>query len=122
MNCTIAWSSSSPPVRIDVSDTIPDRAITAISVVPPPMSITMLPVGDRKSTRLNSSHGYISYAVFCLKKKKRTMTGGDEQCFLTIMRNIYGYLGALHKIFEVTMYEKCLCESITNDDELCAWR
>src|SRR2546422_6702145 len=38
-----------------------------------------LPVGtalprdrtDRKSTRLNSSHGYISYAVFCLKKKKK---------------------------------------------------
>src|SRR2546422_5674590 len=27
-------------------------------------------VQDRKSTRLNSSHGYISYAVFCLKKKK----------------------------------------------------
>src|SRR2546422_2075774 len=29
---------------------------------------------DRKSTRLNSSHGYISYAVFCLKKKKKNMT------------------------------------------------
>src|SRR2546422_2233094 len=29
---------------------------------------------DRKSTRLNSSHGYISYAVFCLKKKK-VLTG-----------------------------------------------
>src|SRR3989449_10331205 len=28
---------------------------------------------DRKSTRLNSSHGYISYAVFCLKKKKKTI-------------------------------------------------
>src|SRR2546422_4842220 len=28
-------------------------------------------VVDRKSTRLNSSHGYISYAVFCLKKKKQ---------------------------------------------------
>src|SRR5687768_8555821 len=27
---------------------------------------------DRKSTRLNSSHGYISYAVFCLKKKTKT--------------------------------------------------
>src|SRR2546422_6454314 len=27
--------------------------------------------GDRKSTRLNSSHGYISYAVFCLEKKKK---------------------------------------------------
>src|SRR3989449_6164810 len=32
---------------------------------------TSLPA-DRKSTRLNSSHGYISYAVFCLKKKKKT--------------------------------------------------
>src|SRR5256884_4625709 len=33
----------------------------------------LLPTGarDRKSTRLNSSHGYISYAVFCLKKKKK---------------------------------------------------
>src|SRR2546422_6846826 len=29
---------------------------------------------DRKSTRLNSSHGYISYAVFCLKKKKKQHT------------------------------------------------
>src|SRR2546422_7094874 len=29
---------------------------------------------DRKSTRLNSSHGYISYAVFCLKKKKEKHT------------------------------------------------
>src|SRR2546422_818576 len=28
-------------------------------------------IADRKSTRLNSSHGYISYAVFCLKKKKK---------------------------------------------------
>src|SRR5207245_8312618 len=31
--------------------------------------------GDRKSTRLNSSHGSISYAVFCLKKKKQTKLG-----------------------------------------------
>src|SRR3989454_3118380 len=30
--------------------------------------------GDRKSTRLNSSHLVISYAVFCLKKKKKTVT------------------------------------------------
>src|SRR2546430_10325240 len=30
-----------------------------------------LPLGDRKSTRLNSSHSQISYAVFCLKKKKK---------------------------------------------------
>src|SRR5689334_24111978 len=30
-------------------------------------------IGDRKSTRLNSSHSSISYAVFCLKKKKKTI-------------------------------------------------
>src|SRR2546422_1281944 len=35
---------------------------------------------DRKSTRLNSSHGYISYAVFCLKKKKKTQQhSGDDR-------------------------------------------
>src|SRR2546430_8149777 len=34
---------------------------------------------DRKSTRLNSSHSQISYAVFCLKKKKQT----QQQLYLT---------------------------------------
>src|SRR5687768_17747267 len=34
---------------------------------------------DRKSTRLNSSHGYISYAVFCLKKKKKKKTQKDNE-------------------------------------------
>src|SRR5687768_18193579 len=33
---------------------------------------------DRKSTRLNSSHGYISYAVFCLKKKNDRLTRSGE--------------------------------------------
>src|SRR5690349_22757073 len=36
---------------------------------------------DRKSTRLNSSHVEISYAVFCLKKKKRTSEGTIHQAF-----------------------------------------
>src|SRR2546422_1148609 len=35
---------------------------------------------DRKSTRLNSSHGYISYAVFCLKKKKKQKRVIDSVC------------------------------------------
>src|SRR2546422_8510531 len=35
-----------------------------------------VPGEDRKSTRLNSSHGYISYAVFCLKKKKHRCARG----------------------------------------------
>src|SRR2546422_7900481 len=34
---------------------------------------------DRKSTRLNSSHGYISYAVFCLKKKKKETKSNNRE-------------------------------------------
>src|SRR2546429_4669892 len=34
---------------------------------------------DRKSTRLNSSHGLISYAVFCLKKTNNTLTNADPK-------------------------------------------
>src|SRR2546422_1260816 len=41
------------------------NVVIAVSVCP-----DILDNLDRKSTRLNSSHGYISYAVFCLKKKK----------------------------------------------------
>src|SRR2546430_16163756 len=37
-----------------------------------PASPRLLPGRDRKSTRLNSSHSQISYAVFCLKKKKKS--------------------------------------------------
>src|SRR5205809_5264572 len=35
---------------------------------------------DRKSTRLNSSHGYISYAVFCLKKKRAKLITEEQSC------------------------------------------
>src|SRR2546422_6979332 len=44
----------------------PRRAVTCCASVGLPETTR-----DRKSTRLNSSHGYISYAVFCLKKKKK---------------------------------------------------
>src|SRR3989337_2755445 len=49
-----------------------------------------MPYQDRKSTRLNSSHGSISYAVFCLKKKKKnkrtglgTLSGPDRAQLLS---------------------------------------
>src|SRR5205807_8354564 len=48
---------------------------TQVAQVPPPMTVirprTMRMIIDRKSTRLNSSHLVISYAVFCLKKKNQ---------------------------------------------------
>src|SRR2546422_5666684 len=47
-------------------------------VGPIPQSIPNDLKGDRKSTRLNSSHGYISYAVFCLKKKKKKRIEGNH--------------------------------------------
>src|SRR2546422_6977467 len=64
----------------------PCRAFGALSasgdLAPPPYAGCLgacgfFSVSDRKSTRLNSSHGYISYAVFCLKKKKIARKMGD---------------------------------------------
>src|SRR2546429_7028235 len=50
---------------------------------------------DRKSTRLNSSHGYISYAVFCLKKKKidylilhHTLSPYSLTCFMHMLHSV----------------------------------
>src|SRR5256884_9398805 len=56
---------------------VEQRKLSKHKKAPPPKTIAALfdvigwcwPQRDRKSTRLNSSHGYISYAVFCLKKK-----------------------------------------------------
>src|SRR2546422_8573695 len=39
---------------------------------------------DRKSTRLNSSHGYISYAVFCLKKKKKNLVYSNQPTIIRL--------------------------------------
>src|SRR5688572_31220892 len=43
-----------------------------------PSSSSALKFGDRKSTRLNSSHSQISYAVFCLKKKTSPLADGES--------------------------------------------
>src|SRR2546430_5786235 len=50
----------------------PLRLLQTVRLPPPPPAPPQLverPITDRKSTRLNSSHSQISYAVFCLKKK-----------------------------------------------------
>src|SRR2546430_11308713 len=59
--------------------------LVKVDYVEPPTVIgkttaTALQSGDRKSTRLNSSHSQISYAVFCLKKKKRLHRLRDGMC------------------------------------------
>src|SRR5437879_11088366 len=57
--------AASPPPPGDGQSARPGRA-ASLAALPP-----ALPERDRKSTRLNSSHRCISYAVFCLKKKKK---------------------------------------------------
>src|SRR6266436_408562 len=54
------------PLAIATPAHSPSRAASRCTAKLPAESLA-----DRKSTRLNSSHGYISYAVFCLKKKKK---------------------------------------------------
>src|SRR5256884_3541796 len=62
------------PVLIEQLEEISRRVAEHLrsgAPLPDPVLGLLGPDPDRKSTRLNSSHGYISYAVFCLKKKKQ---------------------------------------------------
>src|SRR2546422_5637183 len=74
MDATICWNSLSGPGSGFGWDRRDGRKIKNLPRLPGSAQ-QELKVGsfmtDRKSTRLNSSHGYISYAVFCLKKKKK---------------------------------------------------
>src|SRR2546422_1555063 len=71
----VTWDDAGKPVFLPPGkDTV---SVVDISNREAPRILVSLPLmnsvfsgRDRKSTRLNSSHGYISYAVFCLKKKK----------------------------------------------------
>src|SRR2546422_4892810 len=60
-------SSASSFHRLKLESATPRRIAISLSDSSERKSLRI----DRKSTRLNSSHGYISYAVFCLKKKKQ---------------------------------------------------
>src|SRR2546429_6280616 len=68
---TLFRSSTALQAGVDFISIAPQQPVAApdgsVSTVATQITIDG---GDRKSTRLNSSHGYISYAVFCLKKKK----------------------------------------------------
>src|SRR2546430_9801390 len=55
---------------LPITELSPDEAILH--------ALNRLAYGDRKSTRLNSSHSQISYAVFCLKKKKQQQAMSDH--------------------------------------------
>src|SRR3712207_7086222 len=68
---------------------MPDRPSQSATIIPANQGAAPRPSGsqvapedatqDRKSTRLNSSHANISYAVFCLKKKKKDVRTGETR-------------------------------------------
>src|SRR2546430_13209470 len=63
-----------PDVLITAAESVPEVAVDAVR----PYAGLLDTHRDRKSTRLNSSHSQISYAVFCLKKKKYTADSSDN--------------------------------------------
>src|SRR3712207_8179842 len=63
--------------RIDRLADQPRRVLQQAAMIGRRLRRSLLAEVDRKSTRLNSSHANISYAVFCLKKKKRIKAAGD---------------------------------------------
>src|SRR5437762_14338428 len=65
---TLSLRDAIPILKVDHIDIQPAHAVLAFTTDRIRFQIT---VKDRKSTRLNSSHRCISYAVFCLKKKKK---------------------------------------------------
>src|SRR2546430_13444226 len=73
------------PISMGVAASVLAVLLTAckldklISKPPSTAALTVAPGQDRKSTRLNSSHSQISYAVFCLKKKKHNRTTDPSQ-------------------------------------------
>src|SRR5262245_64610449 len=81
---TVIWSVAASHVTIAFP--LPDEAVGGFSLFGLKAAVNTNtvssqpatePTGDRKSTRLNSSHLGISYAVFCLKKKNKRVRPGD---------------------------------------------
>src|SRR3989442_6153525 len=66
---TLFRSSDYVPAEVEKQEDESQRRLFVLQIVQPGLAGLM---EDRKSTRLNSSHVRISYAVFCLKKKKET--------------------------------------------------
>src|SRR5690554_7069998 len=76
----------------------PTESNTIISITKPALGTAADPIDakvDRKSTRLNSSHVRISYAVFCLKKKKKKISKRYKKCELYIEQSLENVVAIL---------------------------
>src|SRR2546429_4952967 len=66
--------------QLNTANALEIMAYTVSGIAGPALAGVLIAAIDRKSTRLNSSHGYISYAVFCLKKKKSRLVNLRRCC------------------------------------------
>src|SRR2546430_9621804 len=84
---SVSWSRSNAPISPSVMSNVEPESSASVAPSSPeprsPAQTTPEP-GDRKSTRLNSSHSQISYAVFCLKKKTEYRHPADRRFALLI--------------------------------------
>src|SRR3712207_6944097 len=71
-NPAAGQSQGSQPDRTTLDPFVREHLSSVLMKMSPLDGLLEDPAEDRKSTRLNSSHANISYAVFCLKKKKKT--------------------------------------------------
>src|SRR5947207_8621885 len=76
---TLSLHDALPILRDDEASGQSFRLSRRLFFVDPPDAVRLLIPQDRKSTRLNSSHTVISYAVFCLKKKKKKITNSNTR-------------------------------------------
>src|SRR5689334_24846923 len=70
ISSTEAFSAAIRSITLLLGDAAPGSSMSSSTRLP--LALAFFSIRDRKSTRLNSSHSSISYAVFCLKKKKTT--------------------------------------------------
>src|SRR3989449_3475489 len=72
-------------VQVAAQDSLPTEPLVQKALEGGAKHVAAPRVVDRKSTRLNSSHGYISYAVFCLKKKNNSVRG-ESRTYSSLFR------------------------------------
>src|SRR5438034_5342644 len=78
---TLSLHDALPILRaVGERDDVPEAVGMGVVLGAPNKERVQLVGSDRKSTRLNSSHTVISYAVFCLKKKKNKRSNNQESC------------------------------------------
>src|SRR2546427_75522 len=95
------WTPPASPLGIltDIDDTLTTEGVVPDHVVDAIARLKQSGLRDRKSTRLNSSHSQISYAVFCLKKKKNEQPIPDGRAEARIELRDGRQIGAMRPAF-----------------------